>query len=442
MEEVRSKEYEVRSGEPPRASRHLLPTSYFILFASLLALLVAVRLGQRTGWAVFFRSYLLDYCFVLSLALGALFFVMLQHLTRAGWSVSVRRLAELAAGTMPLLAVLFVPLLVPLMGGMASVWPWTSPDAAAHDASGLLQHKQPYLNVHFFILRCVVYFATWIALARFFLRISVAQDATGDPRLTQRMQWWSGPGMVLYGLTVTFFAIDALMSLHPHWYSTIFGVHFFSGCLVGFFALLALLMYGVQRAGALTQAIGVEHYHDVGKLAFGFVVFWAYIAFSQYLLIWYANLPEETAWYRPRQGDTWWTGVSLLLLFGHFVAPFIALLSRWPKRRKGLLAAAAAWLLVMHWLDLYYLVGPRPHGAESATAPLHGTDIALLVGLGGLFLFALLRLMTRHALLAERDPRLAEALCSVGPPWPTLTRERIPADLGARADSRTSEETR
>jgi len=369
-----------------------------------LGLAAGVLLGRRAGWDAFFRSYLLNYCFVLSLALGALFFVLLQHLTRAGWSVSLRRLAEFVAATMPLLAVLFLPLLVPLLTGMSAVWAWASPDAVAQDASGVLRHKQPYLNVPFFIVRAVIYFAVWAGLARYFLRKSVAQDATGDPRLTLRMQWWSAPGMLLYALTATFFAIDALMSLNPHWYSTIFGLYFFSGCVVGFFALLALLAYGVQRTGGLTQSIPVEHFHDIGKLTFGFVVFWAYIAFSQYLLTWYADIPEETAWYRPRQGDTWWIGVSLALLFGHFVAPFVALLSRWPKRRTGLLAAAGAWLLVMHWLDLYYLAAPA--GASGLAA----TDVSLFVGLGGVFVFAIVRRMTRSALLPERDPRLGEAL--------------------------------
>lgn len=376
-----------------------------------LGLAAGVLFGLRDGWEVFFRSYLLNYTYVLSLALGALFFVMLQYLVRAGWSVSLRRLAELVAGTLPLLAVLFLPLLVPLLAGMPGVWEWASAEAVAHDASGLLRHKQPYLNVPFFIVRCVVYFAVWVGLARYFVRRSVAQDATGDVQLTLRMQWWSAPGTLLYGLTVTFFAIDALMSLNPHWYSTIFGVYFFSGSLVGFFALLALLVYFVQRAGRLTHAVTVEHYHDLGKLAFGFVVFWAYIAFSQYLLIWYANLPEETVWYQPRQGDAWWTGVSLLLLLGHFVAPFVALLSRWPKRRKGTLACAGAWLLFMHWLDLYYLVIPRAHGhGHEPAAPLHLTDVALLAGLAGVFVAAILRAMARQALLPERDPRLNEAL--------------------------------
>lgn len=372
-----------------------------------LGLLAGVLLGLRSGWDTFFRSYLLNYCYVLSLALGALFFVLLQHLSRAGWSVSLRRLAELIAGTLPVLALLFLPLLVPLVAGLPGVWEWSSPAAVAHDATGLLQHKQPYLNVPFFIVRCAIYFAVWCVLARFYLRRSVEQDTTGDPQLTLRMQWWSGPGMLAYALTVTFFAIDALMSLNPHWYSTIFGVYFFSGAMVGFFALLAIVARNIQRAGGLTHSVTFEHYHDVGKLAFGFVVFWAYIAFSQYMLIWYANIPEETVWYLPRQGDTWWIGVSLLLLFGHFLAPFLALLSRFPKRRPGLLVAASAWLLLMHWLDLYYLVAPR---APAANPPLHGTDIALFVGLGGLFVWALVRPMARISLLPERDPRLHEAL--------------------------------
>lgn len=375
-----------------------------------LAGVAAALLFARGDWDVFFRSYLLNYCFFLSLALGALFFVLLQHVTRAGWSVSVRRLAELVAGTMPVLAVLFLPLLVPVLGGMEGVYEWSSPHAVEADATGLLRHKAAYLNAPFFIARSGMCLVVWMLLARYYLRRSVEQDASGDAGLTLRMQWWSAPGLLLYAGTVTVFAIDALMSLNPHWYSTIWGVYFFSGCAVGFFALLAVLVCGVQRAGRLTHSITVEHYHDVGKLAFGFVVFWAYIAFSQYLLIWYANIPEETVWYRPRQGDGWWIGVSLLLLFGHFVAPFLALVSRWPKRRRGTLALAGGWLLLMHWLDLYYLVIPRPGGHGEYASPLHASDVLLLVGLGGLFLGALLRLMGRHALVPERDPRLAEAL--------------------------------
>ncbi len=371
-------------------------------------LAAGVASGYSAGWEVFFRSYLLNYSFVLSLALGALFFVLLQHLVRAGWSVSLRRLAEFAAGTLPVLALLFLPLVIPLWKGMPGVWMWSAPDVVAADP--VLQAKAAYLNVPFFLARCAFYFLVWCVLARYYLHQSVAQDTDGQPRRTLAMQWWSAPGMLLYGLTVTFFAIDALMSLNPHWFSTIWGVYFFSGCLVGFFAFLALLVYLIQGRGQLASHITVEHYHDIGKLAFGFVVFWAYIAFSQYMLIWYANIPEETVWYLPRQGDTWWLSVSLLLLFGHFVAPFLALISRGPKRRPGLLALAAVWLLLMHWLDLYYIVTPRPSGFAAPAAPLHLTDLTLFVGLGGLFVAALVWPMTRWSLIPERDPRLPEAL--------------------------------
>jgi hypothetical protein len=368
----------------------------------------AILLGRHTGWDVFFRSYLMNYAYVLSLALGALFFVLLQHVVRAGWSVSIRRLAELVAATLPWLALLFLPLLIPVITGLHGVYEWASPAAVQADAN--LQWKSPYLNVPFFVIRCAVYFGVWILLAWYCLRQSTAQDATGAARHTLRMERLSAPGLVLFAFTVSFFAIDALMSLNPRWFSTIWGVYYFSGSVVGFFALFVLLLAAVQRAGRLTHAVTKEHYHDLGKLAFGFVVFWAYIAFSQYLLIWYANIPEETVWYRPRQGDTWWIGISLLLLFGHFVAPLLALMSRGAKRRPYLLVAAAIWLLAMHWLDLYYVVAPRPWLTGHPTAALHATDLLLLLGLGGLFVALLVWPLGRRMLLAGRDPRLAESL--------------------------------
>jgi len=378
------------------------------LLLGLLAVGGSVALGPRVGWSVFFRSYLLNYSYFLSLALGALFFVMLQHVVRAGWSVSVRRVAELVAGTLPWLAVLFLPLLVPVLKHWPDVYPWTDPTVVQHDPR--LEAKAVYLNVPFFVIRCAVYFIVWSWLALASLRESLRQDDTEDVRHTQRAERRSAVGLVLFGLTVTFFAIDALMSLHPHWYSTIWGVYFFAGSAVGFYALLILLLVVLRRAGRLTRAVSSEHFHDLGKLAFGFVVFWAYVAFSQYLLIWYANLPEETVWYRPRQSDRWWVAVSLLLLVGHFVVPLLALMSRYPKRRPRMLAAAAAWLLAMHWLDMYYIVKPRPWLEAVNSAPIHATDALLLVGLGGLFFAAIFRPMARWSLLPRRDPRLVESL--------------------------------
>ena len=377
----------------------------------LVGLAVGVVFGFIDGWDVFFRSYVLNYAYVLSIALGALFFVILQHLTRAGWSVVVRRLAEFTAGAMPVLAVLFLPILIPVFAGMGAVYPWASADEAAHDE--LLQWKRSYLNAPFFVVRCAIYFGVWTLLANYYLKRSVQQDTSGDVKLTLGMQRWSGVGTLLYALTVTFFSIDVIKSLSPHWFSTIFGVYYFAGGMVGFFGLLGLMMVWLQNSGRLTSSITIEHYHDVGKLVFGFIVFWAYIAFSQYMLIWYANIPEETYWYQARQGTPWWVGVSLLLLAGHFVVPFLALISRHPKRHRRTVAAGAAWVLVMHWVDLYYLVGPAAHhgaGEAAHAAQLHVSDFALLVGLGGMFVFAVVRLMAGRALLPERDPRLAESV--------------------------------
>ena len=365
-------------------------------------LILGLLLGLFTagGLPRFLHAYLVNFAYFLSLALGALFFVILQHVTRAGWSVVLRRLAEGIAGTLPLLAVLSLPVLI----GVHQLYPWSHGEAVADDH--LLQWKQPYLNVPFFVLRVVVYFAVWIVLARFFLKTSVRQDETGDVALTLRMQNVSGPAMVAFAFTLTFASFDLLMSLDPHWFSTIFGVYYFAGAAVGFFALLALVTFLVQRSGRLRRVITIEHYHDVGKLVFAFIVFWAYIAYSQYMLIWYANIPEETVWYLHRQNGTW-AAVSLVLLFGHFVVPFLALISRRPKRRKPLLVAAAVWVLVLHWLDMYWLVMPT---VSPEHLGLHLTDLACFIGLGGLFVAAAAHALRNCSLIPERDPRLTESL--------------------------------
>lgn len=348
----------------------------------------------------FFFAYLLNYAFVLSVALGALFFVILQHLTRAGWSVVVRRLAEGVAATLPALGVLFLPVLV----GLHDLYHWSHADAVAQDP--LLTHKAPYLNVPFFVGRWVVYLLTWSLLSRFFLVRSTAQDASGDVAETHAMQRRAAPAMLLFAVTVTFAAFDLLMSLDAHWFSTIFGVYFFAGGLVGFVALLVVVTFAVQRGGFLTRAITREHYHDLGKLLFAFVVFWAYIAFSQYMLIWYANLPEETGWFLRRQSGGWqWVG--LVLIVGHFLLPFLALLSRPPKRKKRLLVPVAAWVLTMHWVDLLFVVGPERSPDRFL---LLATDLLLLVAFAGAMTAVFARTFARRSLVAEGDPRLDESL--------------------------------
>ena len=363
-----------------------------------LAALLAVTTDG--GAETFFRSYLVNFMFVLSLALGGLFFVLISHLTRAGWSVALRRIAEVVAWTVVPLSLLSVVLLF----GIHELYEWSHEEAVADDA--LLQHKRPYLNQPFFIARICFYFIVWSAIAIYVNRKSVQQDASGDPQITLQLEKFSAPATIFYAMTVTFAAFDLMMSLYPHWYSTIYGVYYFSGCVLGFFALVPVLLALLRAGGRMQRIVTAEHYHDLGKLMFAFVVFWAYIAFSQYMLIWYGNIPEETIWYETRQQGPWlWIG--LLLLFGHFILPFLWLMSRHPKRRGAVLLAAALWLLAMHWFDLFYLVMPevRPTGS-----PFRLMDLACLVGLVGLFFAATFWRMGRVKLIPVKDPRLGESL--------------------------------
>jgi hypothetical protein len=372
------------------------------LVVGLAAMAIALLLAYSTdgGMAHLCQSYLTNFCYFLSLALGALFFVVLQHLTRSGWSVAVRRLAEGVAGSVLLLVLLLVPIII----CMQPLYTWVDPNLAASDH--LLHGKQAYLNRGSFVARCAIYFVIWAFLARYYLKRSIEQDSSGDPSLTQAMERLSAPAMIVFALTITFAAFDLLMSRDPKWYSTIFGVYYYSGSVVGFFALLAIVMFLLQRSGRLTRSIRIEHYHDVGRLLFAFVVFWAYIAFSQYMLMWYANIPEETTWYLRRQTGSW-TGVSLVLLFGHFVVPFLALVSRWPKRRPGVLAAAGAWMLVMHWIDVYWLTMPEVSPGQIGFSVF---DVLCFVGIGAWFVAWSAHLLRDCPLIPSRDPRLPESL--------------------------------
>jgi hypothetical protein len=366
----------------------------------MLALSAALALLTPGGWNRFLQSYLVAFAFFLSLSLGALFFVLLQHLVRAGWSVVVRRLAETLAMNLPLLALFALPVLL----GAHRLYQWADAQAVAGDA--ILRGKHAYLNIPFFTLRWLVYFAVWTFLARSFWKRSTAQDVTGDVRLTVQMERTSAVGMVLFALTTNYAAVDLLMSLDPHWYSTIFGVYFFSGGVVGFFALLSILAALLQRSGRLGGAVTDEHYHDLGKLVFAFTVFWAYIAFAQYMLIWYSNIPEETEWYLRRQTGQW-TAVSLLLLFGRFLLPFVYLLPRFVKRSPKLFGPMAAWVLLMHYVDIYWLVLPQ---VSPGRVPLHLLDATCPLGIGGILLAAAAHRLRRRSLIPLRDPRLAESM--------------------------------
>ena len=364
----------------------------------------AAALGYGDGWHYFSRSYLVNWTFFATISLGGLFFVAVQHATRAGWSVTVRRLAELFGANVPLLAVLLLPILVPVLVKSDVLYPWLNPDTVAHDAA--LQHKSPWLNSEWFGIRAVAYLTIWVLLGRFYLVRSLRQDMTADVQPTLSMERISPVALLLFAATSTFASFDWLMSLEPVWYSTIYGVYFFGGIAVAVFAALVLAAVALQASGRLVNEITVEHYHDLGKLLFAFVVFWGYIAFSQYLLIWYGNIPEETTYYLQRQTGVW-TPASLALIFGHLIIPLFGLLSRHVKRSRPLLAFWAVWLLVMHWLDLYWLVMPsRP--AEVVASPT--IDACCFVGIGGIWLAGWFHLAGNRALAPVADPRLREAL--------------------------------
>ncbi|MDO9694967.1 MAG: quinol:cytochrome C oxidoreductase [Candidatus Latescibacteria bacterium] len=359
-------------------------------------------LGRAAGDGMrhFLHAWLLNWLFFLSLSLGALWFVPLQHLTRSTWSAVVRRLAEIVSGALPLLALLSLPVLL----NLGSIYVWADPTRVAGDA--LLEHKAGWLNPGFFTLRIVFYFAVWILLATIFRRRSLRQDATGDPAITAGSERLGGPALIIYGLTQTFAAFDLLMSLDAHWFSTMFGVYWFAGIVVSFFAVMTLLTAGLQRSGRLVHAVTIEHYNDYGRAMFAFVFFWAYIAFSQYMLIWYANIPEETGWYLRRQQNGW-SAVGYVLIFCHWLLPFAGLMSRFTKRRVALMSFWAVWILAMHWIDLFWLIMPElsPDGI-----PLRLMDLALLVGMGGLYTATLAWVAGQRLLIARRDPRLRASL--------------------------------
>jgi hypothetical protein len=288
--------------------------------------------------------------------------------------------------------------------GLHDLYEWSHADAVANDA--LLRWKAPYLNVPFFLIRAALYFGIWSFIALLYYRGSRGQDVTGDPGVSARLRRLAGPAIIVLALTQTFASIDWIMSLTPHWYSTIFGVYFFAGSFVGFIALLSVVAVAMRRAGLLDTVISAEHLHDIGKLLFAFTAFWAYIAFSQFFLMWYANLPEETIWYKARMEGSWMT-VSLFLMAGHFVAPFFYLMGRTVKRKDATLAVGGAWLLAMHFVDLYWQVMPTLHPEGLRPSAL---DVAALVAVGGCFVAAASWLMRRQALVPLRDPRLAESL--------------------------------
>jgi hypothetical protein len=391
---------------PPRPEQVSIPPGHswnrLPVIAAAVAVLGAVAcaiLGAGNPKQFFF-SWLVSFLFFLSLALGGLFFVLIQYATQGGWGIVLRRIGETTFVTLPVLAALFLPVLL----GLHDLFEWSHAEAVEHDA--LLRWKSPYLNVPFFLVRAALYFGVWSFIAVLYYRGSRGQDTTGDPAVSARLRLLAGPAIIVLALTQSFAAIDWIMSLTPHWYSTMFGVYFFAGSFIGFIALLSVVAVAMRAAGLLDTVISPEHLQDVGKLLFGFTAFWGYIAFSQFFLMWYGNMPEETIWYRARMEGSWMT-VSVFLMAGHFGAPFFYLMGRAVKRKGATLAIGGAWLLVMHFLDLYWQVMPTLHPEGFSPSLL---DVAALLTVGGCFVAAASWLLRRNALVPLRDPRLAESL--------------------------------
>ena len=409
---------------------------------------------------LFYHAYLVAFVFYLTITLGSLFFVLLHHLARAGWSVTLRRLAEALSGTVALMAILFVPLAF----NLPDIYPWaehpkwtadreqgTETAAAGHQASGDANGQShsaaaghdAWLTPLRFIGRFVIYFVIWGFLAWYFRGHSILQDRTGNVGLSKSMERLSAPGMILFAVTITLAAVDLIMSLNPHWSSTMIGVYLFSDAVLSGLVVLTLLAMWLQSCGLLRGVVTVEHYHDLGKLTFAFVFFWGYIAFSQYMLIWYANMPEETQFYMARQIGPW-AEVSLALIVVHFVLPFLGLMSWHAKRRLPLFAFWLVCLLAAHAFDLFWLIMPNtfvrqigeplPEAFKTilaspqsvyqlsqgspwvdfVNAPLQPAAIAIVAGLliaiGGLFVANTAWLLRGAALVPVKDPRLNESL--------------------------------
>ncbi len=445
--------------------------------------LAAAGFGMTTDAKRFAFSYLFAFYVFLTIALGALFFVIIQRLVGAHWSVTVRRTAEFFASALPAFAVLFLPIVL----NMGHLFPWLgghgghgehggehpvgqtsliigeahaaqghgekaeakpagdhaaapaahgaaapaahgaaapaahgpaaahaaraahagAPDPVALEHAELMEKKAPYLNKNFFLARAVVYLVIWSLLGWNFFKFSVRQDNDKGVAWTLTAQRWAPAATIFFGFSLTFAAFDWLMSLEPAWFSTIFGVYIFATAVVSSLATLIVVTMALRDAGPLAKVVTTEHYHDLGKLLFGFNVFWAYIGFSQMMLIWYAALPEETPWYHMRWDNGPWAGVSLTILIGHFVLPFFFLISRNVKRRLPMLRLGAMWMLLMHVVDIYWFVMPS-FGQENFT--VSWIDAACLLGVGGVYLAAVFYQMAKHPLIPVGDPRLARSL--------------------------------
>ena len=361
------------------------------------ALLAAGYFADATR---FFESYLVAFCFAAFTLLGCMFFVFVQYLTGSAWSVTLRRFMENMMVSIPAGLLLFIP----IAAGATHLYSWSNTHLATTDA--IIHGKAAYLNEKSFLIRTAIFFVLWTIWAYGVWHQSAKQDKTRSIQQTHAASRWSAPGLLVVMYAGSFASFDWVMSLNPHWYSTIFGLYCIAGGAGAFWAITTLIAQGFQAAGELKHSITKEHYHDLGKWMFALAVFWAYMAVSQYLLIWYANLPEETIFYRVRLHGGW-TGLSVFLPVARFVIPFALLIGRAAKRNMNVLRLAALWIICVEFLDMYWLIMPNfyPEGPS-----LHWLDLAAIAGVISVFGLVFWSRFHKHPMVVVGDLRFEQGL--------------------------------
>ncbi|MCB9386011.1 MAG: hypothetical protein H6509_15480 [Bryobacterales bacterium] len=375
---------------------------------------VAGLVACGAAWAMdaerFYQAYLPGYLFWLAASLGCLGWTMIHHLTEGKWGFPVRRIWEAGSRTVWLM----IPLFIPIYLGMHTLFSWTSPEAA-HDP--ILVGKSAYLNEGFFMMRAALYFIIWSGLAFVLSSWSSKQDGEEVEPMRTKMRKLSGAGILMMAITVTFMSVDWAMSVDPHWFSTIFGFLFAASDLLMAMAITILVTKMLWDYEPFHKAVKVNTFHDLGNLLMAFTMLWGYMSFSQFLIIWSGNTQEEVPWYLVRNADAW-NVITVILIVFHFCVPFLILLTRKTKRAPSTLVKVAAWLIVMRYIDLYWLIMPSlgSHGGDTHGAPFHPSwmDLAVPVALGGIWLgFFAMQLKSRN-LAPVADPRFQEALADTG----------------------------
>jgi hypothetical protein len=346
----------------------------------------------------FLRSYLFAYLYWTGMALGCLAILLMHHVVGGKWGMPIRRLCEAGARTLPVMGLLLVPVLL----GMSTLYIWARPEAV-RDAG--IQSKAAYLNVPFFIGRAVFYFAIWFLYSHLLSKWSADLDRTRDERLISKMRALSAPGLVVLTLTTTFAFVDWIMSLEPHWFSTIYGAMFMIGEMVESFAFVIALMIILSKTPPLREYVTAQHIHDLGNMMFAFMVLWAYLSFSQFLIIWAGNLPNEIPWYVSRLRGGWgW--VALAIVIFHFAVPFLLLLMRGVKRRMNRLFQVALLMIAIRLVDVYWITEPAFYGQKLS---FHWADLVLPVAVGGIWLALFFGQLKSRPLVPVGDPRLQGA---------------------------------